>query len=134
MEVPRKQREKLGSSCVHRATKERAARFKRKVKDQCLDLSRFEPRVKELIEQLGQENLSYDDFPALDGTGASAKKPAVLGSPQQAGDQWSFASWPQASGGASAAQARTPKDVTQRIIITHSELRAAAEACQSLPP
>merc|ERR1712039_722472 len=139
MEVPHHQRDKLGSGCMHRATKEQTARFKRKVKDGCRDLSRFEPRVKDLIEKLSQESLSYDEFPALDGTDRNAKKPAVLGSSQQAGDQWSFASWPQASGNAASVKASTPKDVTQRIVvfvlggITHSELRAAAEACQSLP-
>lgn len=145
MEVPDNHRHKLGSGCIHRVTQEQAVRFKRNARaDGRFELSRFEPRIKGLIEQLSQDGLSCEDFPALDGNNTNMNGPrfaaaAPGASPQGAGgDEWSFTSW-QAPVEGGAGKTSKPKEVTQRIIvfilggITHSELRAAAEVRQTLP-
>merc|ERR1711957_945492 len=52
MEVPESQRKNHGPGYVHRVTKEQAARFKRNVVTPGrMELSRFEPRVRALVEQ-----------------------------------------------------------------------------------
>jgi len=148
MEVPDSQRHKLGSGgCVHRVTKSEAARFKRNAQsDGRFELSRFEPRVKELVEQLSQGKLSEEDFPCLgsDGgesntlrsggfRGCAASAGAAGGGP--GGDSWSFSAWPTAGGNAKPVDA----SVSQRIIIfvlggmTFSELRATRETVENLP-
>lgn len=152
MEVPSHQRHKVGGSgCVHRVTREQAARFKQNARaEDSIVLSRFEPRIKGLIEQLWQDRLSAEDFPFLEGSNAanssSARAVPSFGSltpgpsPQRADkEQWSFASWDQTPGCGGAGKASAPQEITQRMIIfviggiTHSELRAAAEVRTSLP-
>lgn len=138
MEVPDSQRQKVGTTNVHRVTKEQAARFKRIAQvEGRFELSRFEPRVKGLLEQLAENRLSKEDFPVAEGTDSDGHglRQAAVSSVEapaapsiQAHDDWTFASWtgPGTSGTEKA-------DVTQRIIVfmlggfTHSELRSAAE-------
>lgn len=151
MEVPESQRHKAGSGTTHRVTQEQAARFKQNARsDGRFELSRFEPRVKGLIEQLSQDRLSRADYPVLECSGAGARAgqdtPAVIGSATPAAsplrasaDTWGFTSWGQAPGGGAAGKAGAAKEVSQRIVVfilggvMHSELRAAAEVRQSLP-
>lgn len=149
MDVPNSQRHRLGNGPVSRVTREQAERFKRNAKsDGRFQLSRFEPRVKEVIEQLTQGRLSEDDFPVLEGSdtpGNSLRTAGLVGcsapgAPSlQPADQWSFAAWPGAGKSPAAEAAGDAPAVTQRIIlfvvggITHSELRAAAEVAQGLP-
>merc|ERR550532_1918839 len=65
-EVPDAQRHKLGPGTVHRVTKEQAARFKRNAQAEGrFVLSRFEPRMRALAQQLAEQRLSQEDFPAL---------------------------------------------------------------------
>lgn len=149
MEVPDAQRQKLGTGCVHRGTKEQAARFRQNARsDGHFELSRFEPRIKQVIELLTQGHLRNDDFPILGGSdagdnhlrSAGAAGCAPPGAPAvQAGDAWSFGAWPSAAAGGAAEAKDDAPAVTQRVVVfvlgglTHSELRAAAEAKRALP-
>jgi len=150
MEVPDSQRHKHGNGCVHRVTKEQAARFKRNSRtDGRFDLSRFEPRIKELVEQLTQSRLSQEEFPAFEGSdthnntlrSAGLVDSSAPGAPAAAfgGDQWSFAAWPTPDSRQLDSASEKKPDVTQRVVvfvvggITHSELRVASEVAQSLP-
>lgn len=146
MEVPDSQRHKLGSGCVHRVTKTQAARFKKNARaDGTFVLSRFEPRVKELLEQLAENRLNDEDFPALGGSGAAQAglrftAGAAGGAPTPSApavDDWSFVSAPDC-GGPDTNPFAAAEEVSQRFVvfiiggITYSELRAGAEVAQSL--
>merc|ERR1712039_314192 len=148
MEVPESQRKNTGPN-AHRVTKEQAARFKKNVTTEGrMELSRFEPRVKSLVEQLANKRISNEDYPVLpeegDRFGAQSAEglrtvgamgcgPPVMPT-LPATDDWSFAPAPRSFG----ATAETT-EVIQRIIvfiiggITLSELRAVSEAAQALP-
>jgi len=153
MEVPESQKAKQGTGCVHRVNKTQAARFKKNaLAEGRFELSRFEPKVKELLEQLAEQRLSLEDFPLCEAVGAATSGAgegteglsglrsagAALephGAPAiQAQDDWSFANW----SGPSAA-ASVDGEVTQRLMVfvlggfTHSELRAAAEVEREMP-
>jgi len=146
MEVPDSQRHKLGSDkqSQHRVTKSQAARFKKNALTNEIVLSRFEPRVKELLEQLAENRLSEEDFPSLGGRGSTGLRSAAgpaggMAAPlAPAVDDWSFASAPDCSG-AGTNPFDAAEDVSQRIVvfviggITYSELRAGAEVARSLP-
>lgn len=141
MEVPESQRHKHASGCSHRVTKQQAARFKKNaVAEGRFELSRFEPRLKEILEQLVEDRLSLEEFPVLQSTaddfglreaGAATAEP--LGAPViQAKDDWSFTS---VSGGLEIEHA----EVSHRVVVfviggfTLSELRVAAEVEQKMP-
>lgn len=139
MEVPNSQRHKLGSGCVHRVTKDQAARFKRNARtEHRLELSRFEPRLKAILEQLAEKRLSDEDFPALPRTSPDLRGvgATVFGSPSapavQAADDWSFA------GASNAPTAEGPEFISRRVVafvlggMTYSELRSAVEVQHSL--
>jgi len=143
MEVPEAQRKHVGNGgASHRVTKEQAARFKKNaLAEGRFELSRFEPRIKAVLEQLAEHRLSKEDFPvagADNAAGMSLRHAAAEthGAPAiQATDDWSFAT-PGAGPGTSP---NAPPEVTQRVIIfvlggfTHSELRAAAEVEHKMP-
>jgi len=154
-EVPGPQRQKLGTSCVHRGTKEQMARFKRNMKmDGRFELSRFEPRVKELLEQLAEQRLSEEEFPAVPGSvdssgGRETQGLRVAGLQCTGGvpptiDDWAFTApagsmeKPAPEPGL-AGKCVVPAEVSQRLIVfvlggvTHSELRSAAEVAKELP-
>mmetsp|Transcript_65761 Transcript_65761/g.169979 ORF Transcript_65761/g.169979 Transcript_65761/m.169979 type:complete len:308 (-) Transcript_65761:21-944(-) len=152
MEVPESQRHRHGSGCVHRVTKEQAARFKRNATAGGLELSRFEPRLKELIEQLTQDRLNNEDFATLGGSdvidnslrGTGAMGCAPPGAPTLPdADTWSFSGWKPGShekaGWLEAGSHESTSSATQRVVvfviggITHSELRVASEVMQALP-
>mmetsp|Transcript_112254 Transcript_112254/g.358278 ORF Transcript_112254/g.358278 Transcript_112254/m.358278 type:complete len:648 (+) Transcript_112254:130-2073(+) len=149
MEVPDSQRHKLGSGTIHRVAKEQAARFKQNAQAEGrFELSRFEPRVKSLLEQLSQDRLNQNDFPTLQGAGeadvglrlAGTMGCAPPGAPAvPVKDDWSFSAWQVPGVGAGGASQGKPTEVSQRIVlfvvggITHSELRAAAEVRATLP-
>lgn len=110
LEVPESQRHKVKErDCCHRGTKEQIARFKRNAKaDGRFMLSRFEPRVKTLLEQLAANTLSEEDFPSageegpeegLRLTALSAAGPTPL-APDLAssGGDWAFAPVAPAAG------------------------------------
>merc|ERR1712048_70075 len=112
------------------------------------ELSRFEPRIKALIEQLTEKRLPEEDFPILqddDDLGSGGDPPphglrlvgamgsAPPGAPAMpATDDWSFM-------GVAPPAAESASEVSQRIVvfvlggITLSELRAASEVAQCLP-
>eukprot|EP00928_Gymnodinium_smaydae_P093994 TRINITY_DN7840_c0_g1_i3.p1 TRINITY_DN7840_c0_g1~~TRINITY_DN7840_c0_g1_i3.p1 ORF type:complete len:655 (-),score=133.65 TRINITY_DN7840_c0_g1_i3:322-2286(-) len=157
MEVPAGQRHKQdkGSTMVHRVTKEQAARFKAHAKTEGrFALSRFEPRVRDLLERLADQRLSDADYPTLAGSGGGgggglrdaasggAGAAPVPAAPSTLGDIWSFDAPAGAGGSAassSAAEAAAEAEVTRRLVvfvlggITHSELRAVAELSATLP-
>lgn len=143
-EVPEAQRHKHGSGCVHRATKQQAARFKKNAqRDGAFELSRFEPRVKHLLEQMAEHQLKTEEFPVCEsgeGTGDLRQTGATVheahGAPAiQEQDEWTFASF----AGPGSRASETPDEVAQRLIVfvlggfTHSELRAASEIESKLP-
>lgn len=157
IEVPEAQRHKLGSGTVHRVTKDQATRLKRNARTEGHRvLSRFEPRVKALFEQLLEKTLSEEDFPTIQvgtwsgagaGTGTHGLRlvgtmgcappgaPATV--PQ---NDWTFSTWPGAANPAGAAGGEgAGGEVSHRVIIfvvggiTLSEIRVAAEMAQSLP-
>jgi len=143
MEVPDAQRHKVGKGTVHRVTKESAAHFKRNaLAEGRFELSRFEPRVKVLLEQLVQHQLGEEDFPTLQSAAGRDADAWLTGLPPGATalgakDEWSFSTW-GGSGTRTGAGEAAVKDISQRIIvfilggITFSELRAAAEVALSL--
>eukprot|EP00439_Symbiodinium_sp_Y106_P069127 s2456_g11.t2 len=119
---------------------QKAARFKKNaVAEGRFELSRFEPRLKEILEQLVEDRLSLEEFPVLQSAaddfglreaGAATAEP--LGAPViQAKDDWSFTS---VSGGLESEHA-----VSHRVVVfviggfTLSELRVAAEVEQKMP-
>lgn len=138
MEVPESQRLKQGTGCAHRVTKQQALRFKKNaVAEGRFELSRFEPRLKEVLEQLAEDRLSLEDFGVCQSTmnefGLREAGYAELGAPAiQAKDDWSFAS---VAGSVEAEKT----EVSHRIIVfvlggfTHSELRVAKEVQEKLP-
>ncbi|CAK9049579.1 SNARE-interacting protein KEULE [Durusdinium trenchii] len=139
MEVPESQRLKQGTGCAHRVTKQQAMRFKKNaVAEGRFELSRFEPRLKEILEQLAEDRLSLEDFGVCQSESTDfglreAGYADLLGAPAiQAKDDWSFAS---VAGGVDAERTET----SHRIVIfvlggfTHSELRVAAEVQEKLP-
>merc|ERR1719329_809340 len=72
MEASDRQQHADRQSCEHRSTKEQKKKFKRIAGDERrFELSRFEPRVKELLEQLVENRLNDDEFPQLKDTGSS---------------------------------------------------------------
>ncbi|CAJ1462274.1 unnamed protein product [Effrenium voratum] len=130
--APESQR-KQGTGCAHRVTKQQAARSKKNATAEGrFELSRFEPCLKELLERLAEDRLSFEEFPVCQNSGddfglreAGYATAEALGAPAiQAKDDWSFA-----SGG----EEREKAEVSHRIVVfvlggfTHSELRAAAE-------
>merc|ERR1712136_458615 len=116
MEVPDSQRHKLDKGCVHRGTKE-------------FELSRFEPRIKELVVQLCSGKLSHDEFPLLKGSAAGAPFSVAQSACPAMPDDWSFTPFIQADTVA----------VSQRVIvfvlggITHSEIRVVEELRAEYP-
>eukprot|EP00440_Ansanella_granifera_P044327 gb/GFBE01048043.1/.p1 GENE.gb/GFBE01048043.1/~~gb/GFBE01048043.1/.p1 ORF type:complete len:634 (+),score=148.96 gb/GFBE01048043.1/:1-1902(+) len=145
MEGPECQRNKQGTGCVHRVTKQQAARFKKNaLAEGRFMLSRYEPRIKELLEQLAEHRLSPEDFPVFEGPGEGADAHGLRqigaalethGAPAiQAKDDWSFA----ACAGTTASHSES-HEVSQRVVVfvlggfTHSELRAAAEVEHLMP-
>lgn len=139
MEVPESQRLKQGTGCAHRVTKQQALKFKKNaVAEGRFELSRFEPRLKEVLEQLAEDRLSLEDFGLCQSTAndfglREAGYGDVLGAPAiQAKDDWSFAS---VTGSVEAERT----EVSHRIVVfvlggfTHSELRVAKEVQEKLP-
>jgi len=132
-----------GGSIAHRLGKDQISRFKKICKDRKLDLSRFEPRLKELLQQMIAGSLKEDVFPYVDddsnevvgqigqqglrvgGQGATAPVAPSL-------DDWSFEATPSPATHA-ATTSEVNAEVNKRIIIfviggiTYSELRAVAE-------
>mmetsp|Transcript_7161 Transcript_7161/g.15558 ORF Transcript_7161/g.15558 Transcript_7161/m.15558 type:complete len:650 (-) Transcript_7161:98-2047(-) len=146
MEVPESQRHKhsSGTGAVHRVTKEQAARFKKNAKTEGrIALSRFEPRMKEILEALEARKLGHEDFPALPqaavgglegprsaGSYAGASPAAPAAQAVQAADSWSFSP---------TSKSVAATEVSQRVVvfviggITYSELRVASEVARKLP-
>eukprot|EP00933_Yihiella_yeosuensis_P023959 TRINITY_DN18591_c0_g1_i2.p1 TRINITY_DN18591_c0_g1~~TRINITY_DN18591_c0_g1_i2.p1 ORF type:complete len:647 (+),score=146.63 TRINITY_DN18591_c0_g1_i2:63-1943(+) len=129
MEVPEHQRHKV-------------TRFKKNAKESNrFELSRFEPRLQAILEQLAEHRLSQEDFPVTQETDGGLRQAGAAlleqhGAPAiQAKDDWSFAGWT----GAAAAKEAEEMEVSQRIIVfviggfTYSELRAAAEVEHKMP-
>jgi len=146
MEVPDSQRHKMKSGYDHRVTKQQAARFKKNAEVAKFEASRFEPRIKVLLEQLAEKKLAQEDFPKLGGmlddsghgprSAGSANGAKPLLASTQAPNLWSFEdSLVQDTNSTDDAQ----EEVSQRIVvfvlggITYSELRAASEVALSLP-
>mmetsp|Transcript_13956 Transcript_13956/g.25769 ORF Transcript_13956/g.25769 Transcript_13956/m.25769 type:complete len:650 (+) Transcript_13956:79-2028(+) len=142
-EVPDKLRQhRGGKGPQHNVTKDMHARFKRiAAEDGRYQLSRFEPRLKLLLEQAAARKLSPDAFPSF----GSATAPAGGGShffaasaggasTAAAGKNNSWAFTEESNGGAPAVVV----PVTQRILVfiiggvTFSELRAASEVAKEL--
>jgi len=129
MEVPDSQRHKLDKGCVHRGTKEQNARFKQNSRTKEFELSRFEPRIKELVVQLCSGKLSHDEFPLLKGSAAGAPFSVAQSACPAMPDDWSFTPFIQADTVA----------VSQRVIvfvlggITHSEIRVVEELRAEYP-
>eukprot|EP00435_Cladocopium_sp_Y103_P019720 s2076_g4.t1 len=116
-----------------------ALKFKKNaVAEGRFELSRFEPRLKEVLEQLAEDRLSLEDFGLCQSTAndfglREAGYADVLGAPAiQAKDDWSFAS---VTGSVEAEKT----EVSHRIVVfvlggfTHSELRVAKEVQEKLP-
>lgn len=139
IEVPEAQRPKPGSGCVHKATKEQAARFKRNATSGTYALPRFEPRLKALLELLAEQRLSEEDFPP-EGSGERGLRLAGacggLSQGAPAAPDWSFDKW---DGPGLQQSAPVVEEVNQRIMvfvlggITYSELRSGVEVKETLP-
>lgn len=152
MEVPDSQRHKLENDKqpTHRVVKEQRARFKKNVSQREFILSRFEPRVKFLLEELADNRLSQDDFPNSGGSAGGGLRFAAGPAGGSAAplapaiDDWSFAAPPDCIGaGTNPFAGSNPfdaaEDVSQRFLvfviggITYSELRAGVEVARTLP-
>jgi syntaxin-binding protein 1 len=157
-EVSEANSQNWGRACVHRSTKEQTLRFKHNEKHGRFKLSRFEPYVKVLLEELSANTLSKEQFPlfnedaAVSEEGAnptgdagrrararSVSPRAPLPSQQQTTfDDWSFAPAATTSRGMNSDGLQS-KQISQRIVIfivggiTHSELRVASEMTANLP-
>lgn len=135
-EVPDERRLKVDSLSAHRGSKEEHARFKRNTRqDGRFELSRYEPRVKQLLEDMVAGVLNEEEFSHLIGPSSDAgtkrdsrPAPGTLLTPTSAApaDDWIFGS---------TGRTQQQQRVVLFIIggVTHSELRAAAEIAQELP-
>lgn len=155
MEVPEALNEMLGTGMAHRGSKtKQVKRFKANAKiEGRFELSRFDPKVKELLEQLGAGQLDKEEFTRLteesadkdvapNASGASLRAAAGggAGPAAPAFDDWSFAEpVAPAAGNPFAAPKETAEVCTQRLVIfiigglTYSELRVASEVQKELP-
>eukprot|EP00403_Amphidinium_massartii_P022659 CAMPEP_0178403624 /NCGR_PEP_ID=MMETSP0689_2-20121128/17465_1 /TAXON_ID=160604 /ORGANISM="Amphidinium massartii, Strain CS-259" /LENGTH=649 /DNA_ID=CAMNT_0020024585 /DNA_START=95 /DNA_END=2044 /DNA_ORIENTATION=+ len=134
-EVPDKQRYHHGKGALHNVTKDSHARYKRLAReDGRYQLSRFEPRLKLLLEQLAGRKLSQDFFPSYGASGQVAGGShffAASGGSGAKSNSWAFTE--DSTGGPSVVV-----PVTQRILVfiiggvTFSELRSAAEVSKEL--
>jgi len=152
MNVPESQCKNTGSGMKHRVTSDQAQRFKRRATSGEFPLlSRFEPRINTLVEQLLGNKISNEDFPLLrlegdrfgaqtaEGLRGGAVGIAPPGAPVLSNtDDWSFAPAPR-SYGAADSNPFSPPEVSQRIIvfviggITLSELRVVDDLAKTFP-
>lgn len=146
MEVPEYLQNKLGhKNTVHRGVKtNQAGRFKKNAREEGrFDLSRFDPKVKELLEQLWNGKLSEEDFIRLGDATAEAPLSlrqaagATAGAAPEAPatDNWAFsaAEAPASNGFGAKTEPEAPAELIQRIIVfiiggvTYTEFRVASE-------
>jgi syntaxin-binding protein 1 len=148
MEVPESQKHLLGQNQVHRGVKtKQTKRYKQNASiEGRFELSRFDPKVKEILEQLSTGKLSDEDFPRLGddsgdtpGGGSLRAAAATSAAPMApACDDWSFAAATPSGAGKESTQ-EAPSEVTQRYIVfiiggvTYTELRVASEVMKQLP-
>jgi len=101
----------------------------------------WEPRVKDILEQLAAGTLSKDEFPLHGEEPVDQVDPMAGGGLRGAAagfDDWSFAATVAPPAGRSAVK-EAPVEVTQRYIVfvigglMYSELRAGAEVAKDLP-
>eukprot|EP00434_Breviolum_minutum_P006127 symbB.v1.2.005400.t1/scaffold316.1/size230253/15 len=124
-----------------------ALKFKKNaVAEGRFELSRFEPRLKEVLEQLAEDRLSLEDFDDLT-DGKSSSNISIFhledfGVCQSTANEFGLREAGYAELGAPAIQAKDDwsfASVSHRIIVfvlggfTHSELRVAKEVQEKLP-
>lgn len=143
MDVPESKSHSLGQGQVHRGVKtKQTKRFVQNArKDGRFELSRFDPKVKELLEQLTAGKLNEEDYSRLGDEGGFTPGAATLRSSANvaaatdmpASDDWSFAAVEAKPAGGAKASQDAPIEVTQRFVVfiiggvTYPELRVASE-------